>query len=148
MKQAISQIAGRVLAIDYGTKRVGLAVSDPLKLVGMPLGNISPRILFDFLRDYCAKEKVGVFILGYPLTLRGEEDAWTREVCRLQNKLCESFPEQQVLLLDERMTSKMAYRALVSMDLRRKQRQQKTHLDPMAATILLNNYLQSQVICN
>lgn len=148
MKQAISHIAGRVLAIDYGTKRVGLAVSDPLKLVGMPLGNISPRTLFDFLRDYCAKEKVGVFVLGYPLTLRGEEDAWTREVCRLQNKLCESFPEQQVLLLDERMTSKMAYRALSSMDLRRKQRQQKTHIDPMAATILLNNYLQSQVICN
>lgn len=143
MKYDICTVKGRLLAIDYGTKRVGLAVTDPLALVGTPLATVGTAALFDFLREYCVRESVGLFLLGYPLTLRGEENAWTREVKRIKNRLHAEFPNQPVYLLDERMSSKMASRTLHSLGLSRKQRHNKAHLDSISATILLNNYLQN-----
>lgn len=143
MSEDICQQNGRLLAIDYGTKRVGIAVSDPLYLVGMPLCTVMVPDLFNFLHEYCQKEKVGLFLLGYPLTLRGECNMWTNQIIKLKTRLQKDFPSQKVLLLDERMTSKIASRTIHSLNLKRKQKHDKSNIDSMAAAILLNDYLQN-----
>ena len=132
---------GRVLAIDYGTKRVGLAVSDPLKLIANRLDTIRTYNIFEFLKEYLSKEVVDCFVVGFPKRLDNEPSEAQKYVSIFLKQLSKLFPEIPVYLMDERFTSKIAARSMIEAGLKKKDRQNKALIDSISATILLQNYL-------
>lgn len=134
----------RVLAIDYGEKRVGIAVSDVLEMIAGPLAVVSPDDLLSFLENYLKQEDVDVIIMGDPKTLDNRPGPLSRKVNTVADSISKKFPGVRVRMLDERMTSVMAAKTLVEAGYSRKQRQRKENLDKISATILLQNYLDSR----
>jgi len=134
---------GRILAIDYGEKRVGIAVSDPLGMIANPLQTLAPAKLMSFLNQYIAREDVSTVIIGDPKTLINKPGPLSEAVSVLSNRIAKTNPRVQVHLVDERFTSKIAARTLVEAGYRKKQRQQKENLDKVSATILLQDYINS-----
>lgn len=133
---------GRIIAIDLGTKRTGLAVTDPLKLLANPLETIPTHTLFTFLTEYFGKEPVETIVLGYPQSLDGSATQMTPQVLQLQKKLISAYPEKAVVLVDERFTSKMAMQSMITMGSKKKDRQEKAgNLDKISAAIILQTYL-------
>ena len=132
----------RILAIDYGLKRTGIAVTDPLKIIATGLTTVETQKLFPFLREYFAKEEVELIIIGEPLNLDDSATHATSMVKKAIDKLKRDFPKIPVRTVDERFTSKMASRAMIDMGLKKKQRQNKALVDEIAATIMLQEYLQ------
>jgi putative Holliday junction resolvase len=131
----------RLLAIDYGLKRTGIAVSDPLKIIATGLTTISSRELISFLRQYTSKEEVEKIIVGLPLNLDNTETHGTAPARAAIESIRKEFPSIPVVEADERLTSKMARRAMVEMDLRKSKRKDKKILDEIAATILLQEFM-------
>ena len=133
----------RILAIDYGTKRCGIAVTDELKLIASPLTTVEASELLDFLQQYCQTESVERIIVGLPKQTSGElsesETAITTFIERLQEKL----PEIPISRYDERFTSKIASHILVESGTKKKKRQDKALLDKISATLILQDYLSS-----
>ena len=135
----------RVLAIDLGTKRTGLAVTDPLKITCNPLETIETATLMAYLQAYCAKEEVEVLVLGYPTRLNGQANEMTPLVLALKEKLELAFPSQKIALIDERYTSKTAMQTLIAMGSKKKDRKEKAgNLDKVSAAIILQSYLAQQ----
>ena len=135
----------RVLAIDLGTKRSGLAVTDPLKITCNPLETIETSKLMSYLQAYCSKEAVEVLVLGYPTRLNGQHNEMTPLVLALKEKLELAFPAQKVVLIDERYTSKMAMQTMIAMGSKKKDRREKAgNLDKVSAAIILQSYLERQ----
>ena len=135
----------RVLAIDLGTKRTGLAVTDPLKITCNPLETIETSKLMPYLQAYCAKEEVEVLVLGHPTRLNGQPNEMTPLVLALKEKLELAFPAQKVVLIDERYTSKMAMQTMIAMGSKKKDRREKVgNLDKVSAAIILQSYLERQ----
>ena len=134
----------RALAIDYGNKRVGLAVTDPDQIIASPLTTIHSSELFVFLQKYCVKEKVEVFVIGDPKRLNNEANQMTKIVDDLAVSLGRKFPDVKIVRIDERFTSVMAAQTLVMSGLKKKDRQRKELLDEVAATIILQSYLDQQ----
>ncbi len=135
----------RVLAIDLGTKRTGLAVTDPLKITCNPLETIETSKLIPYLQAYCAKEEVEVLVLGHPTRLNGQPNEMTPLVLALKEKLELAFPAQKVVLIDERYTSKMAMQTMIAMGSKKKDRREKVgNLDKVSAAIILQSYLERQ----
>ena len=134
---------GRILAIDYGLKRSGLAVSDPLQIIANGLDTISSPELISFLKDYFQKETVELIVIGMPKDLSMRDTHGTKPVKQIIEKIKSNFPAINIIELDERFTSKMASRAMVDMGLKKKDRQNKANIDRIAATILLQEYLSS-----
>lgn len=135
----------RVLAIDLGTKRTGLAVTDPLKITCNPLETIETSKLMSYLQAYCGKEAVEVLVLGYPTRLNGQANEMTPLVLAMKEKLELAFPAQKVVLIDERYTSKMAMQTLIAMGSKKKDRREKAgNLDKVSAAIILQSYLERQ----
>jgi len=133
---------GRVLAIDLGTKRTGLAVTDPLVIVASPLETIPTHQLLDYLKNYTRKEDVSTIVLGWPKSLDGTDTNMTQPVVSLEKKLRKIFPEIKVELVDERFTSKMAMQSMISMGSKKKDRMEKAgNLDKISAAIILQTYL-------
>ena len=132
----------RILAIDYGAKRTGIAVTDPLKIIATGLTTVETPKLFSFLKDYISKEPVELIIIGEPLNLDDTETHATAIVRKAIEKLKKEFPSIPVQTVDERFTSKMASRAMIDMGLKKKQRRNKALVDEIAATIMLQEYLQ------
>ncbi len=133
----------RLLAIDYGRKRTGIAVSDPLKLIATPLDTVSSAQVFDFLKSYLAREEVEKIIVGYPLTLKNEASEALIYVNPFLKKLQKEFPTIPVVTFDERFTSKMAFQSMIDGGLKKKQRQDKAMVDKISATIILQSYMES-----
>lgn len=134
---------GRVIAIDLGTKRTGLAVTDPLKLLANPLETIPTHTLFAYLTAYFVREPVDVIVLGYPKSLDGTATQMTPHVLQLQKKLAKTYPEKTVELVDERFTSKMAMQSMITMGSKKKDRKEKAgNLDKISAAIILQTYLE------
>lgn len=134
---------GRVIAIDLGTKRTGLAVTDPLKLLANPLETIPTHTLFPYLSGYFEKEPVDTIVLGYPKSLDGTPTQMTPHVLQLEKKLSGMYPEKSVILVDERFTSKMAMQTMISMGSKKKDRKEKAgNLDKISAAIILQTYLE------
>lgn len=131
----------RLLAIDYGLKRTGIAVSDPLKIIATGLTAISSRELIPFLKQYLSKEEVEKIIVGLPLNLDNTETHGTAPARAAIESIRKEFPAIPVVEADERLTSKMARRAMVEMDLRKSKRKDKKILDEIAATILLQEFM-------
>ena len=132
----------RILAIDYGLKRTGIAVTDPLRIIATGLQTIETANILTFLKEYTTKEKVDLFVLGYPLNLDGTSTHGTEPVIRFRKKLETEFPDIPVSYEDERYTSKLAVEAMVQGGVRKKQRRDKSLIDKVSATIILQAYLE------
>ena len=132
----------RILAIDYGLKRTGLAVTDPLKIIATGLTTVESKQLIAFLKDYFNKEEVELMIIGEPKNLDDSDTHATQLVRNIIKELQKNFPAIPVKTVDERFTSKMASRAMIEMGLKKKQRQNKALVDEIAATIMLQEYLK------
>lgn len=133
----------RILAIDYGLKRTGLAVTDPLKIIASALITVESPKLIPFLKDYFKKEEVELIIIGEPKNWDETDTHATPLVRKIVERLKKEFPNIPLKLVDERYTSKMASGALLDMGLKKKQRQDKSLVDKVAATIILQEYLRS-----
>jgi putative Holliday junction resolvase len=133
----------RILAIDYGKKRTGLAVTDPLQIIANGLTTVNTQELFDYLKAYIAKEEVEKIIIGLPYQLDGSPTDATPSVLHCIRRLKNSFPAIPIVPVDEQFSSKMASRAMVEMGMKKKDRQKKEFIDEIAATILLQEYMQS-----
>ena len=132
----------RILAIDYGLKRTGLAVTDPLKIIATGLTTVASKQLISFLKNYFSKENVELIIIGEPKNLDDSDTHATQLVRNTIKDLQKNFPSIPVKTVDERFTSKMASRAMIEMGLKKKQRQNKALVDEIAATIMLQDFLQ------
>lgn len=133
----------RILAIDYGLKRTGLAVTDPLKIIATGLTTVESRKLIPFLEEYFEREEVELIIIGEPKNLDDSDTHATPLVEKMIVELKKKFPSVPVQRVDERFTSKMASRAMIEMGMKKKQRQNKALLDQIAATIMLQEFLRN-----
>ena len=133
----------RILAIDYGLKRTGLAVTDPLKIIATGLTTVESGRLIPYLKDYFHREEVELIIIGEPKNWDASDTHATPLVKKILLELEKNFPSIPVQKIDERFTSKMASRAMIEMGLKKKQRQNKALVDEIAATILLQEYLRT-----
>jgi len=134
---------GRILAIDYGSKRTGLAVTDPLRIIATALETVLSAELLSFLKKYCEKEQVDVFVIGMPRTLKNEDSQIAPLVRKFIVELKNAFPEKPVHEVDERFTSSMAQQAMITGGMKKKDRQVKGNVDKISATIILQSFLQS-----
>jgi len=132
---------GRVLAIDYGNKRVGIAVTDPLKLIATPLDTVHAKDILNFLKAYTQKEEVEAMVVGMPKTLGNNPTDVTSAVVGFVRKLKKELPAIPVFTVDERFTSKMAFQAMIDGGLKKKDRRNKETVDKVSATIILQSYL-------
>jgi len=133
----------RILAIDYGKKRTGLAVTDPLKIIANGLTTVNTQELFDYLKAYILREEVEKIIIGLPYQLDGSPTDATPSVLHCIRRLKNSFPNIPIISVDEQFSSKLASRAMVEMGMKKKDRQKKELIDEIAATILLQEYMQA-----
>ncbi|MFN8244622.1 MAG: Holliday junction resolvase RuvX [Ferruginibacter sp.] len=133
----------RILAIDYGAKRTGIAVTDPLQIIASGLTTIESASLVPFLKKYLQEEAVELIIIGMPLNWDESDTHATPLVEAVIKKLRKEFPQVPLKTVDERYTSKMAKDAMLQMGLKKKERRKKELVDEIAATIMLQEYLQS-----
>lgn len=134
----------RILSIDYGLKRTGIAVTDPLKIIATGLTTIASPELIRFLKDYFSKEVVELVIIGEPKNWDDTDTHATPLVRSILKKLKKEFPLMPFKTVDERFTSKMASQAMIDMGMKKMQRRNKALVDEIAATILLQEYMRSQ----
>jgi len=134
---------GRIIGIDYGTKRIGVAVTDPLKIIATGLTTVHSKDIFSFLNDYFNKEEVECLVVGYPKDLKNRETDATKHVDVFIKKLKTSFSNIPIKLIDERFTSKIAMRSLIESGVKKKKRQNKELLDTISATLILQTYLNN-----
>ncbi|MEI7509062.1 MAG: Holliday junction resolvase RuvX [Flavobacterium sp.] len=136
----------RILAIDYGIKRTGIAVTDDFQIIASGLTTLPSETLISFLKDYFLKEKVELVLIGEPKQMNGQPSESTEIIEKFVRKFIETFPEMKVVRTDERFTSKMAFKTMIDSGLKKKQRQNKALVDEIAATIMLQDYLYRKVI--
>jgi len=135
---------GRILAIDYGTKRVGLAVTDPLRIIASPLQTVHAKDVIEFLKTYDAQEGIDELVLGMPKKLDGSATNATAHVEQFHKNLKKQFPEKPVYLHDERFTSKIALEAMIASGSKKKDRRNKGNIDKVSAAVILQSYLESK----
>lgn len=136
---------GRLIAIDYGRKRCGIAVTDLCRIVATGLTTVPTAKLSDFICDYVTKEDVDAIIVGKPTTLAGEPSESMRYIIPGIRSLQKRIPQSiEIIFWDERFTSTLAHKAMIDGGMRKSRRQDKAIVDEMAATIILNDYLQSK----
>ncbi|OUR92263.1 Holliday junction DNA helicase RuvA [Flavobacteriales bacterium 34_180_T64] len=135
---------GRIVALDYGTKRTGIAVTDELQIIASGLTTVSTKELLLFLKDYVAKEQVDLIVLGEPKQLNNEVSESEAFIRVFLTKLNKAIPEIPVTRVDERFTSKMAFQTMIDSGLTKKQRRNKALVDEISATIILQSYLSSK----
>ena len=132
----------RILALDYGTKRVGVAVTDEMQIIASGLTTVHSSDLIQFLTDYILKEKVETIVVGEPKTLKNKKTDSSHEIEKLMKNLIKKFPDQKIDKIDERFTSKLATQAILMSGVKKKKRQQKELVDEVSATIILQSYMQ------
>jgi len=136
----------RIMAIDYGLKRTGLAVTDPLQIIATGLMTIESPKLITFLKEYFKKEPVELILMGEPKNWDDSDTHATPLVKQIVVRLQKEFPSIPLKMVDERYTSKMASRAMIDMGMKKKQRRNKALVDEIAATILLQEYMGRSVL--
>jgi putative Holliday junction resolvase len=137
---------GRIVAIDYGSKRVGVAVTDPLKIIATPLDTIHSKDIIAFLKKYDQKENIELFVLGLPKKLDNSDTNNTQLVLNFEKSLQKSFPDKKIYLIDERFTSKMALQTMISGGMKKKERQDKSNVDKISAVIILQSFLEQNLL--
>ncbi|MCP9750037.1 Holliday junction resolvase RuvX [Ferruginibacter sp. HRS2-29] len=133
----------RIMAIDYGGKRTGIAVTDPLQIIATGLTTVESKELIPFLKTYFAKEEVELIIIGLPVNWDESDTHGTPLVRAAIKKIEKEFPSMPLKTVDERYTSKMAKDAMIEMGMKKKDRRVKGNVDEIAATILLQEYMQN-----
>ena len=134
---------GRILSIDYGTKRTGLAVTDPLRIIANALETVETKQLEKYLADYFSKNDVDVIVLGKPSQMNGQPSETMRYIEPLAGRLRHAYPDKQVVLYDERFTSVMAHRTILESGIGKMARRDKALVDRISATIILQSYMDS-----
>lgn len=134
---------GRILAIDYGRRRCGLAVTDPLRIVATALATVDTPQLIPYLKDYLSRETVDEIVVGLPTTMRGEPSDSMRYITPALGRMRKEFPGMPFTMWDERFTSTLAHRAMLDAGVKKSDRRDKGAIDRMAAVIILNSYLSS-----
>jgi putative Holliday junction resolvase len=135
---------GRIMAIDYGTKRTGLAVTDPLRIIATALETVETKTIFDFLTAYFAKEAVDELVVGMPRTLRNEDSQTAPAVRVFAEELKKKFPEKPIHLVDERFTSSIAKQTMIDGGMKKKDRRDKSNVDKISAVLILQTFMQSK----
>ena len=133
---------GRLLAIDYGRKRCGLAVTDVLQIVATALDTVPSAQLIPYIKSYVARERVDEIIVGLPKTLDGQPSESMRYITPAINRLRKELPDIEIKFFDERFTSTLAHRAMIDSGVKKSDRRDKAAIDRMAAVIILNGYLE------
>src|SRR6478736_688619 len=133
---------GRLIGIDYGTKRVGLASTDPLKLIANTLATIHAKDVIQYLKDFIAREEVECFVVGKPMRLDGTDSQSAVHVEKFVHLLRKNFPLIPVEMIDERFTSAIAKRSMLEMGLKKKDRANKSTVDQISAVLILQTYMQ------
>lgn len=133
---------GRILCIDYGRKRCGVAVTDPLRISANGLPTVRTFQLMEFLTEYCNSESVDIIVVGYPTTLSGTPSESMNYIRPFVEKLRREMPDMRVEFYDERFTSTIAHREMIAGGVKKKDRRCRELVDEIAATIILTDYLQ------
>ena len=134
----------RILAIDYGKKRTGIAVTDPMQIIANGLTTVPTHTLMDFLMNYVQKEQVERIIIGHPKQMYNEDSENMKNIVPFMNQLKKKMPQMPVELVDERFTSVLAHQAMLTGGLKKKDRQNKALVDEISATIILQSYMESR----
>jgi putative Holliday junction resolvase len=134
----------RIVAIDYGIKRTGIAITDELQIIASGLTTVPSETAIAFLKDYFAKEKVSKVLIGDPKQMNGQPSESAEIIEKFVAKFKREFPDMSLERTDERFTSKMAFQTMIDSGLNKKQRQNKALIDEIAATIMLQDYLLKQ----
>ena len=135
---------GRILAIDYGVKRTGIAVTDELQIIASGLATVETKEIFSFLKNYLEKENVELFLVGLPKQMNNEPSESEAFIIKFLGKLQKLFPSVPLKRVDERFTSKIAFQTMIDSGLKKNQRKNKALLDEISATIILQSYLYSK----
>ena len=134
---------GRILGIDYGRKRCGIAVTDPLKIIANGLTTVPSHTLIEFIQGYVAKEEVEKIVVGLPKQLNGNPSESMKYITPFLNRLKKVLPNIPVVMYDERFTSTIAHKAMLDGGIKKSDRRNKEIVDTIAASIIINDYLQS-----
>ncbi len=134
------------MAIDYGTRRTGLAVSDPLRIIAGALATVETKQLERYLADYFAENDVDIIVLGKPTQMNGAPSQTMRYIEPLAGRLRHAYPDKEVVLYDERFTSVLAHRTMLESGIGREARRDKALVDRISATIILQSYMESEAM--
>lgn len=135
---------GRILSIDYGLKRTGLAVTDPLGMIPHGLCTVRTHELFDFIRDYMSKEEVTCIVVGYPRQMDGSDSESMKSIRPFVNRLKKAYPDLKIEYEDERFTSVLAQRSIIESGVPKMKRREKGLVDEVSAVIILQSYMDRQ----
>ena len=134
----------RILAIDYGRKRVGLAVTDPEQIIANRLTTVSTHTIWDFLKEYFQKENVETVVVGYPRQMNNKASESVRYINPFLKRFQKVYPNLKLEIIDERFTSKLAFQTMIDGGLKREKRRDKALVDTISATIILQSYLEQK----
>ena len=134
---------GRILAIDYGKRRTGLAVTDMLRITANPLLTVETSQLLSWLTDYTAREQVDTIVIGYPRQMNGQDSETVPAIRAMEQQIRARLPQIPIVEYDERFTSVLAHQAMIAGGMKKKDRQNKMQVDKLAACIILESYLDS-----
>ena len=137
-------IMGRIIGIDYGNKRIGLAVTDPLQMFASPLATVSPSEFDSYIEAYLKTEKVEAFVIGYPRQMNNQPSETVKYINPFLKKLKKKYPESAVHCIDERFTSQMAIRSMIEGGVKKVGRQDKSMVDRISASIIIQSYLDTK----
>ena len=135
---------GRIIGIDYGLKRIGLAVTDPLQIFASPLITIGPAEFDNFIVDYLRTNEIDAFVIGYPVQMNNQPSESVVYINPFIKKLKNKYPEKHIYLADERFTSQMAFRTMIEGGVKKKNRQDKSMVDKISASIILQSFLDNK----
>jgi putative Holliday junction resolvase len=135
---------GRIIGIDYGNKRIGLAVTDPLQIFASPLDTVKPHEFDNFIQNYLKNEKIDEFIIGYPVQMNNQPSESVKYIDPFLKKIKKKFPDILVHLVDERFTSKLAFQTMIDGGVKQKGRRDKAMVDKISASIILQSFLDSR----
>ena len=136
---------GRILAIDYGTKRTGIAVTDPLRIVPGGLDTVATHELQTYLAGYMGREQVDIIVVGHATNMNGEDSASMKQIRPFVEKLRKQYPDKKILMFDERFTSVIAQRAILESGIGKMARRNKALVDEVSATIILESFMDSKL---
>jgi putative pre-16S rRNA nuclease len=137
---------GRIIGIDFGKKRIGLAVSDPLLIFASPLDTVSPEVFYSYIESFMKTEPVDAFVIGYPVQMNNKPSESLRQINPFIRKLKKTFPEKQIHLMDERFTSQMALRTMIDGGVKKSDRRDKSIADKISASIILQSFLDNKTV--
>jgi putative holliday junction resolvase len=134
---------GRIIALDYGHKRIGIAVTDELQLIANGLTTVNPNEIMPYLKKYIASETVSCIVVGKPMQMNNTESESEKFITPFLKSLSKQFPDIPVVRIDERFTSKMAFQTMIDSGISKKSRQNKKLIDTISATIILQTYMET-----